>query len=676
MYYSRTGSIFDFILYLVMCVTWWSGGWLIVTHSFRLPSRERLLGGLATGWLLFIAVSNLLAHFLPLTPAYWLASLLILGGGLLIAWTKSRRGSSGQSWIDFRDLKSWPQIAWVGGLTVLFELIQRGLAIFDDYVHLPMTSTVAAGDIPPHFYVDPAYYFAYHYGLHLSAGALMRIGGLFPWSAWDLSKAFAIAMTLGLGWLWISRVTRSSLAGFLGGFLFVFGSGTRWLLLIIPNSLLSRISGQIQMINTGKDTADTFLKAMLSPWASSGGGPIPFPFAYHNGIFPPVHMVLGSNGALPFVAPLLMLVLVYKRRFTLSGTLAFTLVFAVLALSGEHVFVFLWGGIALAMLIYLVQSRLRRASIAKEILLPWVFILLGAGILSITQGAYLTEAARSILASLQGAASSGSNNFYGFSLRWPPAAPDAHLAPLSIFNPSQLIVLLAELGPALLLSPFVTVYFWRSVRAKDWMKAGLSLGAAVSFVFSILFQYGSDRSTTRLTQTSLWIWLVLGFPLLWFGFRKAGSFIRFLIGTGYGLTVFAGIVLFAIQVLAIGTPQLSYFITPADAATTRLYWDRLPKSAQVLDSNPERSVTIFGRASRARPWFYVPYPDWQALIANPDPSTVARAGYSYIYIVPGWMKTLTEQQQSAFKQPCVSLVYDNHHKGDENRLLYDVSKCK
>jgi hypothetical protein len=673
MYFSRTGSVLDFIFYLIMCAVWWLGGWLIVTHSFHLPSRERLVAGLATGWLVFIAVSNLLAHVLPLTPAFWLASLLILGGGLFVARHNLPRGSFSLAWLERNDLKSWPQVAWIGGLTVLFELIQRGLAIFDDYVHLPLTSTVAAGDVPPHFYVDPAYYFAYHYGLHLSAGSLVRIGGLFPWSAWDVSKAFAIAITLVLSWLWVSRVTLSSLAGLLGGFLYVFGGGTRWLLLFIPTDLMNLISSQIKMINTGKDTANTLAKALFSAWEINGGGPIPFPFAYHNGIFPPVHMVLGSNGALPFAVPLLMLLLAYKRRFSLSGTLIFSLVFAVLALSGENLFVFLWGGIALATSIYLAQRWRRHIPVSKEIILPWVIILLISGILSITQGAYLTEVARGMLARLQGAASTGNYNVYSFSLRWPPALPDAHMAPLSIFNLGQLIVLLAEVGPAIILAPFVTAYFWHS---KDWTKAGLSLAAAMSIVFAFLFQYGLDRSATRLAQTSLWIWMVLAFPLLWFVYFKAGSFVRTLILTGYGLTVFAGIVLFAIQLLAIGTPQKSYFITEADAVTTRLYWDRLPKGAQVLDSNPERGVTVFGRASRARPWIYDPYPDWQALITNPDPSTVAKAGYSYIYIGPGWMNQLNKQQQTAFKQPCVKLVYDNHVKGEENRRLYDITQCK
>jgi len=96
----------------------------------------------------------------------------------------------------------------------------------------------------------------------------------------------------------------------------------------------------------------------------------------------------------------------------------------------------------------------------------------------------------------------------------------------------------------------------------------------------------------------------------------------------------------------------------------------------VLDSYPERGVTVFGRASRARSWIYTPYPDWQTLIANPDPSLVARAGYSYIYMNPGWMDKLTAQQQATFKQPCVKLIYDNGIPESENRRLYEVDQCK
>jgi len=159
---SRTGSAIDILLFLIQCVLWIIGGWGIVAHIFRLPSRERLVVGIAAGWLLFISMSNLLAHFLPLTPAFWLASLAVLLGGLFATWRSPLRPR-----VDWRDVKAWPVLLSLAVLTNFFYIILRGLAIFDDYVHLPLVSTMAAGDIPPHFYADPAYLFAYHYGLHI-----------------------------------------------------------------------------------------------------------------------------------------------------------------------------------------------------------------------------------------------------------------------------------------------------------------------------------------------------------------------------------------------------------------------------------------------------------------------------------------------------------------------------
>jgi len=61
--------------------------------------------------------------------------------------------------------------------------MNRGLAILDDYHNLPLVSMIAAGDVPPHFYLNPTNRLAYHYGLHLFSGSLVQQGGLFPWSA-------------------------------------------------------------------------------------------------------------------------------------------------------------------------------------------------------------------------------------------------------------------------------------------------------------------------------------------------------------------------------------------------------------------------------------------------------------------------------------------------------------
>ena len=669
LYLSRTGSPWDIFLYLVQSCAWAIGGWLLVTHTFRLRLWERLITGLTTGWLLYIALSNLLAHIMPLTPAYWVATAIILIAGIGLAWRSSLR-------LELKDWSSWAQVGVLVALTGLFSMIQTGLAIFDDYLHLPLVSIIAAGDIPPHFYGDPTVYFAYHYGLQVSAASLVRVAGLYPWKAWDLSKAFAIALTLNLGWLWIRRLTRSHLAGVLGSILITFGGRARWLLLLIPLPLLTRISASIHLVNTGADTAGNLVQALISPWIIEGGGPIPFPFAFHNGIFVPVFFVLGSTGALPFVTVLLMLLLVSRTKLSTAGMVILGLIFSTLALSGEHLFAAAWGGIALAMGIYLILCRVRRSKPVWQLVWQWGGILLIGALLSLVQGAFITETARDFITKLSGGFAVTSMNAYGFSLRWPLALPDAHLGELSIFNPGQLIVLLVELGPVLLLFPVVTRLAWRWVRRKDWLKAGLGFAAAWSFLFPMVFRYGVDRSTTRLPATAIWLWLVLGFSVLWLVLRKTRPVFQYLLGLGYTVTLLGGFVIFAVQLVAIPSPQLSYFITQADARVARLYWGRLEPHAQVLDSMPERAITVFGRASHSRPKIYEYYPDWQALIASPDPATIARTGYTYVYMDQAWWGKLTASQQEAFSQGCVNLVYEDTASGSTFRRLYDVRLCK
>src|SRR5512140_3277252 len=90
------------------------------------------------------------------------AAVLILVAGLAAAWRGPR--------LPWRaDLRAWPQLVVLAGLTLLFVMIGRGLALFDDYWHIPLISVMAAGDIPPHFYLDPTQPMAYHYGLQVLA---------------------------------------------------------------------------------------------------------------------------------------------------------------------------------------------------------------------------------------------------------------------------------------------------------------------------------------------------------------------------------------------------------------------------------------------------------------------------------------------------------------------------
>src|SRR4030065_2454111 len=234
MYWLRTNNLIDITLYLLLSSAWALGGWLLVTHAFHLRRIERIVSGLAVGFLLFIGLSNLFAHFLPLTLAFWCAPLTIFLAGIACAWRSNLR-----PWLEKRDLKSIPWMVGLVAITIIFTLILRGESIFDENQHLPLISVMASGNIPPHFYLNPEFYFAYHYSIQVFSASLVRLVDFFPWSAWDGSRALAIAFTFILGWLWVRRVTRSTLAAWLGSFLFTFGSGTRWLLLLLPSRLLA-----------------------------------------------------------------------------------------------------------------------------------------------------------------------------------------------------------------------------------------------------------------------------------------------------------------------------------------------------------------------------------------------------------------------------------------------------
>jgi hypothetical protein len=683
MYWSRTGSIADIVFYLLLCTGWWIGGWFIVTYIFHQRVSERLITGFAAGLLFFIALSNLFAHVLPLPAAFWSASgLIFLGGvGLAIGWTMRRQPGGRLRFILSElsaPLRSWPQIASLLGLTLLFELIGRGLAIFDDYLHIPLVSVMAAGDIPPHFYLDPTKYFSYHYGLQVLAASLVRMAGFFPWSAWDLSKALAIALTMMLAWVWIRRVTRSERAAYLGSFLVTFASGARWLLLLVPIPILLRLTTGIHPINTGADTAPDFYTVLSQPWAAEGSGPFPFPFAFHNGIFLPIIFALGSSGAMPFFTVIELLLLAKGRRFSVIGSILIGLIFATLALSAEHLFVLLWIGIALAGGIGMLRNRLRGKSAPRDLLISWGIILFTSGMLSVVQGAYITEAVRNLLLRFQGTTAAAQSKFtyFNFGFRWPPVLDSAHFSPLSPFNPGQLLVILAELGPALLLALPVSLYVWHHLRKRDWLTTGLGIAAVLSLLMAFFVRYGIERSSTRLPWTALWIWVLLGFPILWKVFQKAGRVLRTWIRLGYGVTVFSGIVIFAVQLTAIPAPQLTYFANSNDARISSEMWNRLPEGAQVLDRIQYRAVALFGRAARSYSDVYTSLPEWDALIKDPNPASIAQAGYSYIYIDAKWWWEMTQEQRDGFNQPCVKKVAEINPSDEDYRWLLAVHACK
>ena len=226
----------------------WMGGWLLCTHVFHLRRRERLFAGVASGMLLFMLFSNLLAYAIHLPGVYWVAGLLVLGLGAVAAWRSNQHPR-----LPFRDLLQWSQLLAFGGLFIFLISINRGLALFDDYANLPLVSTIAAGDFPPHFSLNPNVALDFHYGLHLLAASLLSIGGFFPWSALDVYKAFTITLAVLLSVLWYRRLAPSKISAGLGGLFVLFAAGSRWLLLFIPEATLRKMSAGL--LNDGVGAA-------------------------------------------------------------------------------------------------------------------------------------------------------------------------------------------------------------------------------------------------------------------------------------------------------------------------------------------------------------------------------------------------------------------------------------
>ena len=224
------------------------------------------------------------------------------------------------------------------------------MGIFDDYAHLPTTSLIAAGDVPPHFALNRDVPYAYHYFLMIFAGQIQRIGGLYAWSALDLARSISFSLAVMLAAFWTTRLTRNRMAGLAGGLFMAFGGGARWLLLWLPNSFLTDISNRVTLIGSGASSGFTLLDALLTEWRIDGVGKLPVPFAFTNGIVQPgILAVHGANG-LMYLAILLWLLLSYRSLRGWKGAAVTALVLSSLSLVGEVDLVLIlagWGLIAL-----------------------------------------------------------------------------------------------------------------------------------------------------------------------------------------------------------------------------------------------------------------------------------------------------------------------------------------
>ncbi len=648
----------------------------IARRAFNLRPNEQALVGLAVGLVMENLLVNFLGFVLPFELACWVGVGLVFAVGLALALT-------GKPPAERRSLRSLlPAILpgqWLVFLVLvaLFYGIGRGMAIFDDYAHLPTVSLMATGDVPPHFSLDPAVPYGYHYFLLLVAAQVVRLGDIFPWVALDFARALSLGLAVLLAAIWVQRLTRSRLAGLLGGAAMAFSTGTRWLLLFLPPDFLDRVSRVVHMIGSGSTSGVDLVTALGSSWAMDGGGPFPFPFAFSNGILNPgVVAFNGATGLMNYV-PVIVLLLTFNRwrgKFGWPGAVVSIFLVASSGLLSET-------GLALSLAAWVIITGVYAIK-NKTLRLPrsfvvWWMVLIAGNLLSLLEGGAFTDLARNWLQNILYGQSQVSYQTIGFQVVLTPAIVSSHLGVLSLFNGYQLIVALAEVGPLLLILPLVCFWGIKAFRSGRWYEASFILAGVLSFGMLFIQYSGSTgvRNTSRL-YTFVNLCLVYCVPLVWIWVQRRKQALKYVAGVLLGMTMLSGLVLFAVEMVAIPKPVESYFLNELDGRMFKYYWDKLEPGALVFDPSPSRAPTVFGRATDSSLTWFEEKPAWKQLAAAPDPVKIKAAGFDYIYLDNLYWGNLDFASRDLLNGACVKVVQEYENSMHETRRLLDIRACR
>jgi hypothetical protein len=650
-------------------VLWMLGGVWLAGAAFRLEKAERLLVGIALGLAVENLLANLLARFLPIPAAAWVAAGLTCLLGLLLALR------NGYNPLHV-PLPPGTLLAF-GALSLLCYALGSGFGLFDEFLQLPTISLLASGAVPARFALDPSIPYEYHYFILFTSAQAARIGGIHFWSALDLLRGLTTSLALCLAFHWTRRLTRSSAAGILAAAFLFFGSGARWLLLLLPGEMLKNISSGMLLLGSGIASGSSLPQALANQWVMEGTGPIPFPFAFTNGIFPPgVLQQFVANGLTEYAFTLALLLSFTRWRSSQPGwagrwvaVLATALIFSSMGLLTEAGVVLELGGLGLAVVITAIRHRSLRLPAS---LWAWLAAVLGGHLLGIWQGGALTG----ILLRALGLTQSGDYHSIGFQFVFPPTVVSSHLGVLSLLQPGQMLVALAELGPVLLVLPLLFIWGWKALRAGRWYEAALA-GEALLALGLLFVQFtGSEgiRNTSRLYRFS-YILVLFAIPLVWNWAVRRGKAVRWGAAALAGIAMLGGVGLFAAELPALQKPVTTYFISEMDVRMLDRWWNRLEPDTLVFDLVPYRASTVLGRYTNSSLTWYTLKPEWKDLSRNPLPAAARAYGFSYAYMDNFNFDKLTPTVQQAWEGNCVRLVDEAAYEGFWRRL-YDIKDCQ
>lgn len=656
---------FSLLYLLPWAALWILGGLWLVRAAFRLQPNEEWIIGIAVGFIAQNWLANLLSWVVPTPAEFWAAAVIIFLAGLVAALRGGR---------DFFKMSFSPWVLLAFGVLMLIHYsISRGMAIFDDYAHLPTVSIMAAGDLPPHFSLDPGVFYGYHHFLLLFSAQLVRVGGMAPWSALDAGRTLAFGVTVMLAYLFALRVTRSHLGGLAAGLMMVFGSGTRWLLMLLPPGLVVRLTQTVKMLGSGAGSGPTLQAALSNTWAVEGAGPLGFPFAFANGIYPAgIIYSFYVNGLLPF-ANIILLLLTFNRWRGWLGAVLSAVLISVWGLLGEVELVAIIAGWGLVTLVYIIQHRSLRL---PRSLWVWLGVIAAGSLVGFLGGGAWTDMLGKAFVRLTGGSAPASYQTVGFTLA-PPAIVSSHLGVLSMFDPRELLVGLLEMGPVLLVFPLLVIFGLKAYRAGRWYEAATAATALV-MVSALFVQFtGSTgvRNTSRLYVFMPYL-AVFAVPLVWIWSRRRAAWLQGLAAGLGGLVMLGGAVMFGVSLTAIQRPVYSYFITPLDVQMTRAYWNRLEPGALVFDPDPSRGTTVLGRATNSSYTWYHAKPEWEALRDAPEPVKMRAAGFRYLYLDQSYWEAIGSNGQQALSNGCVTTLAEYADGEGRFRRLMDLQACQ
>jgi len=668
-------SEFSILPLLLLLALWGLGGYLIVSR-FELPAHERGLIGLGVGLTLAALLANLIGRFLPTTIAFWLAGILTLAIGIALAWPLKLPITNYQL----------PVSQWFSFLLITFflTLVGRGLGIFDDYQNLPQVSSMALGDLPPHFVYDPRLLWSYHYFLLLVAAQFTRLADAGPWAAMDLARGLTLALTLFYAGMLAQRLTHNRLAAALSAACLFFVGGARWILLLLPASILSRISSSITLIGSGADTGPNLVTALYKYWKIQGLGPLPFPFIYGSGLDPSLTMAHAGYGASAIMLVLLVILLSPapnvgrgvrdEGHWVQQAVLAVLL--AALALANEVTFAFVYVGLIFAVLIWVIANRSLKLPTSL-----WNFApaIIGGGIIALLQGGIFTGVLLGFFGRVSGADAGEALYKVSFLLRL-PAVLSAHIGTLSLLNPLHWFVILAETGLVIFVLPWAFKYGWKLVREEKWLEAAWVFSMVPSLL-TIFVEYTGNAGPTalsRMTAHFLMVLKIYAVPLLWLWAKEKSDTLKNALW-GWGLaSALSGIAILTLQIAAMPNPVYAEFLSYLDAKMYQKHWGTLETDALVFDPSPTRGTTVLGLHSLSGINYGPPtYPEWIALSENPDPAALNQAGFRYVYLdLPYWRKFADH-----FSASCVVKLDEMQETGADGkvtdlRVLLDVKNCE